>query len=108
MFASTIKPQAPGHPSQFSIQVPKIDYQFFGTGDLFAALILALTIERPTELDWVCLQAASRLHALIETTFKRNPSAAPNQLHLDLIGCQDLLVRPRARFAVVPFRGALM
>ena len=101
LYANTKECQKPLHPSTFKIHIPKIDYPFTGTGDLFGALLLGLTVQRPQELDWVCAQTTSRLHALLTKTFRQSKGLNPAFLELDLVGAQECLVTNLESFPVI-------
>ncbi|MED6241747.1 hypothetical protein ATANTOWER_025798, partial [Ataeniobius toweri] len=74
------------------IEVPKVDAVFVGTGDLFAAMLLAWTHHYPNDLKTACEKTFSVMHHVIQRTISyahelagpgRRPS--PPQLELRMI-----------------------
>lgn len=94
LYASTKSVQDPGHPSKFKIEVPRLTGIFVGTGDVFAALTVGLLCERPRQLDWVCEQTISRVHALLKYTAEE----ASESKELALVAAQSCLVEPVPMF----------
>uniref|UniRef100_A0A8C6UPZ9 Pyridoxal kinase n=1 Tax=Neogobius melanostomus TaxID=47308 RepID=A0A8C6UPZ9_9GOBI len=74
------------------IEVPKVDAVFVGTGDLFAAMLLAWTHHYPNDLKTACEKTFSVMHHVIQRTIShahdlagpgRRPS--PPQLELRMV-----------------------
>ncbi|XP_050975716.1 pyridoxal (pyridoxine, vitamin B6) kinase a isoform X1 [Labeo rohita] len=77
---------------QIRMDIPKVDAVFVGTGDLFAAMLLAWTHLHPNDLKTACEKTASVLHHVIKRTItyakevvgpNRKPS--PAQLELRMV-----------------------
>lgn len=100
LYASTTQPQSPSHSPHFKIQIPEIPHVFAGAGDLFGALLLALLLERPTQLDWVCEQATSRLHSILQSTYAKK--SVNGSTELDLIQSQNFLTESPIHFSALP------
>uniref|UniRef100_A0A3B5K8E7 Pyridoxal kinase n=1 Tax=Takifugu rubripes TaxID=31033 RepID=A0A3B5K8E7_TAKRU len=74
------------------LEVPKVDAVFVGTGDLFAAMLLAWTHHYPNDLKMACEKTFSVMHHVIQRTISyahelagpgRRPS--PPQLELRMV-----------------------
>lgn len=100
LYCSTMRQQKKGHRSRFKIQVPKLEYRFTGSGDLLAALLLAVIQERPLELDWACQQAVSRLHKILSLS-SEHAKQKNEFVELDLVTGQNFLVQTNETFIVL-------
>ncbi|XP_076015191.1 pyridoxal kinase-like [Genypterus blacodes] len=74
------------------INIPKVDAVFVGTGDLFAAMLLAWTHEHPKDLKAACEKTVSVMHHVIMRTMTYAKEAAgpgkrpsPAQLELRMV-----------------------
>lgn len=71
------------------IEVPKVDAVFVGTGDLFAAMLLAWTHHYPTDLKTACEKTFSVMHHVIQRTISyahemAGPGRRPSPAQLEL------------------------
>uniref|UniRef100_A0A9J7X200 Pyridoxal kinase n=2 Tax=Cyprinus carpio TaxID=7962 RepID=A0A9J7X200_CYPCA len=71
------------------IEVPKVDAVFVGTGDLFAAMLLAWTHHYPTDLKTACEKTFSVMHHVIRRTISyahemAGPGRRPSPAQLEL------------------------
>lgn len=57
-----------GKSVTFQIDIPKIPAEFTGTGDLFAALLLAWTTHHPTDLKLACEKVVSTMQHVLRRT----------------------------------------
>ncbi|XP_061774080.1 pyridoxal kinase-like [Nerophis ophidion] len=71
------------------MDIPKVDAVFVGTGDLFAALLLAWTHHHPKDLKAACEKTVSVMHHVIKRTItyaneKAGPGKRPSPAQLEL------------------------
>ncbi|XP_047207932.1 pyridoxal (pyridoxine, vitamin B6) kinase b isoform X1 [Girardinichthys multiradiatus] len=87
-----VRPDGSRTTQRVRIEVPKVDAVFVGTGDLFAAMLLAWTHHYPNDLKTACEKTFSVMHHVIQRTISyahelagpgRRPS--PPQLELRMI-----------------------
>uniref|UniRef100_A0AAQ6IP54 Pyridoxal kinase n=1 Tax=Anabas testudineus TaxID=64144 RepID=A0AAQ6IP54_ANATE len=87
-----VRPDGTRTTQRVRIEVPKVDAVFVGTGDLFAAMLLAWTHHYPNDLKTACEKTFSVMHHVIQRTISyahelagpgRRPS--PPQLELRMI-----------------------
>ncbi|KAK6310052.1 hypothetical protein J4Q44_G00199330 [Coregonus suidteri] len=69
--------------------MPKVDAVFVGTGDLFAAMLLAWTHHHPKDLKAACEKTVSVLHHVIKRTITyankmAGPGKRPSPAQLEL------------------------
>uniref|UniRef100_A0A3B4B150 Pyridoxal kinase n=1 Tax=Periophthalmus magnuspinnatus TaxID=409849 RepID=A0A3B4B150_9GOBI len=82
----TVKPDGINTTEKICIDIPKVDAVFVGTGDLFAAMLLAWTHHHPKDLKSACEKTASVMHHVIKRTIKymAGPGKKPNAAQLEL------------------------
>ncbi|KAK7904899.1 hypothetical protein WMY93_017506 [Mugilogobius chulae] len=85
----TVKPDGTNTTQKICIDIPKVDAVFVGTGDLFAAMLLAWTHHHPNDLKSACEKTASIMHHVIKRTMKyanemAGPGKRPNAAQLEL------------------------
>ncbi|TKS85857.1 Pyridoxal kinase [Collichthys lucidus] len=87
-----VRPDGSRTTQRVRIEVPKVDAVFVGTGDLFAAMLLAWTHHYPNDLKMACEKTFSVMHHVIQRTISyahelagpgRRPS--PPQLELRMV-----------------------
>uniref|UniRef100_A0AAX7V067 pyridoxal kinase n=1 Tax=Astatotilapia calliptera TaxID=8154 RepID=A0AAX7V067_ASTCA len=87
-----VRPDGSRTTQRVRLEVPKVDAVFVGTGDLFAAMLLAWTHHYPTDLKTACEKTFSVMHHVIQRTISyahelagpgRRPS--PPQLELRMV-----------------------
>uniref|UniRef100_A0A3P9LYS2 Pyridoxal kinase n=1 Tax=Oryzias latipes TaxID=8090 RepID=A0A3P9LYS2_ORYLA len=68
------------------MDIPKVDAVFVGTGDLFAAMLLAWTHHHPTDLKTACEKTVSVMHHVIQRTiaYTAGPGKKPSPALLEL------------------------
>ncbi|KAM9206028.1 pyridoxal kinase isoform 2-T2 [Mergus octosetaceus] len=71
------------------VESPKVDAVFVGTGDLFAAMLLAWTHKHPNNLKVACEKTVSAMQHVLQRTIKSAKAQAgegnkPNSAHLEL------------------------
>ncbi|KAF6723377.1 Pyridoxal kinase [Oryzias melastigma] len=71
------------------MDIPKVDAVFVGTGDLFAAMLLAWTHHHPADLKTACEKTASVMHHVIQRTIAyanemAGPGKRPSPAQLEL------------------------
>lgn len=92
-----------GKAAVFSVQVPKIDSKFTGTGDLTAALLLARAAEFPDDMPRaVCIVMAS-LHVVCKATAEAPASQVGPLRELRLVPCIEALRSPPDLFEANPY-----
>ncbi|RXN05999.1 pyridoxal kinase-like protein [Labeo rohita] len=74
---------------QIRMDIPRVDAVFVGTGDLFAAMLLAWTHLHPNDLKTACEKTASVLHHVIKRTITyakevAGPNRKPSPAQLEL------------------------
>ncbi|XP_020776039.1 pyridoxal kinase-like [Boleophthalmus pectinirostris] len=85
----TVKSDGTNTTEKICIDIPKVDAVFVGTGDLFAAMLLAWTHHHPKDLKSACEKTASIMHHVIKRTIKyanemAGPGKKPNAAQLEL------------------------
>lgn len=85
----TVKPDGTNRTQKICIDIPKVDAVFVGTGDLFAAMLLAWTHHHPKDLKSACEKTASVMHHVIRRTINyanemAGPGKRPNAAQLEL------------------------
>ncbi|OXB79558.1 UNVERIFIED_CONTAM: hypothetical protein H355_000374 [Colinus virginianus] len=71
------------------VESPKVDAVFVGTGDLFAAMLLAWTHKHPNNLKVACEKTVSAMQHVLQRTIKSAKAQAgegnkPNSANLEL------------------------
>uniref|UniRef100_A0A6Q2XIN3 Pyridoxal kinase n=1 Tax=Esox lucius TaxID=8010 RepID=A0A6Q2XIN3_ESOLU len=88
----TMMPDGTKSTQRVRMEIPKVDAVFVGTGDLFAAMLLAWTHHYPNDLKTACEKTFSVMHHVIQRTISyahelagpgRRPS--PPQLELRMV-----------------------
>ncbi|XP_051564523.1 pyridoxal (pyridoxine, vitamin B6) kinase a isoform X3 [Myxocyprinus asiaticus] len=75
-----VRPDGTKVTQQIRMDIPKVDAVFVGTGDLFAAMLLAWTHHHPNDLKTACEKTVSVMHHVIKRTITyANEMAGPNQ-----------------------------
>ncbi|XP_078089206.1 pyridoxal kinase-like isoform X3 [Mustelus asterias] len=83
------------------MEIPKVDAVFVGTGDLFAAMLLAWTHQHPNNLKIACEKTVSALQHIVTRTISnakalagvgKKPSAA--QLELRVVQSKEQIENP--------------
>ncbi|CAL1582792.1 unnamed protein product [Knipowitschia caucasica] len=85
----SVKPDGTNTVQKICLDIPKVDAVFVGTGDLFAAMLLAWTHHHPNDLKSACEKTASVMHHVIKRTIKyanelAGPGKKPNAAQLEL------------------------
>ncbi|KAA8588314.1 hypothetical protein FQN60_001508 [Etheostoma spectabile] len=80
---------SPDRTQKICIDIPKVDAVFVGTGDLFAALLLAWTHYHPKDLKTACEKTVSVMHHVIKRTITyahelAGPGKRPSPAQLEL------------------------
>ncbi|KAM8856967.1 pyridoxal kinase-like [Synchiropus picturatus] len=78
-----------GKSQKIRMEIPKVDAVFVGTGDLFAAMLLAWTHHHPRDLKAACEKTVSVMHHVIKRTISyakdlSGPTEKPSAAHLEL------------------------
>lgn len=92
-----------GQAAVFSVQVPKIDAKFTGTGDLTAALLLARAAEFPDDMPRAVRAVMASLHVVCKATAEAPASLVGPLRELQLIACIDALRSPPDLFEAEPY-----
>uniref|UniRef100_A0AAR2KW00 Pyridoxal kinase n=1 Tax=Pygocentrus nattereri TaxID=42514 RepID=A0AAR2KW00_PYGNA len=84
-----VMPDGTSTTQRIRIEVPKVDAVFVGTGDLFAAMLLAWTHHYPTDLKTACEKTFSVMHHVIQRTISyahemAGPGRRPSPAQLEL------------------------
>ncbi|XP_015230006.1 PREDICTED: pyridoxal kinase-like [Cyprinodon variegatus] len=82
-------PDGTSTSQKISLDIPKVDAVFVGTGDLFAAMLLAWTHHHPKDLKTACEKTASVMHHVIKRTITyanemAGPGKKPSPAQLEL------------------------
>ncbi|XP_067113180.1 pyridoxal kinase-like [Osmerus mordax] len=97
----TVHPDGTSSTQKIRVEIPKVDAVFVGTGDLFAAMLLAWTHHHPNDLKTACEKTVSVMHHVIQRTFTyakemagpgRRPS--PAQLELRMVQSKADIEKP--------------
>ncbi|XP_056610174.1 pyridoxal (pyridoxine, vitamin B6) kinase a isoform X2 [Triplophysa dalaica] len=76
----TVRPDGTRATQQIRMDIPKVDAVFVGTGDLFAAMLLAWTHHHPNDLKTACEKTVSVMQHVIQRTITyAKEVACPNQ-----------------------------
>uniref|UniRef100_A0A671MBB4 Pyridoxal kinase n=1 Tax=Sinocyclocheilus anshuiensis TaxID=1608454 RepID=A0A671MBB4_9TELE len=86
---TSLMPDGTRTTQRIRIEVPKVDAVFVGTGDLFAAMLLAWTHHYPTDLKTACEKTFSVMHHVIQRTISyahemAGPGRRPSPAQLEL------------------------
>ncbi|XP_044073264.1 pyridoxal kinase-like isoform X2 [Siniperca chuatsi] len=84
-----VKPDGSNTSQNICMDIPKVDAVFVGTGDLFAALLLAWTHHHPKDLKAACEKTVSVMHHVIKRTIAyanemAGPGKRPSPAQLEL------------------------
>lgn len=75
-----VRPDGTTSTQKIRLEIPKVDAVFVGTGDLFAAMLLAWTHHHPKDLKTACEKTVSIMHHVIQRTFTyANETAGPGK-----------------------------
>uniref|UniRef100_A0A673AXK9 Pyridoxal kinase n=1 Tax=Sphaeramia orbicularis TaxID=375764 RepID=A0A673AXK9_9TELE len=85
----TVKPDGTNATQKICMDIPKVDAVFVGTGDLFAAMLLAWTHHHPRDLKAACERTVSVMHHVIKRTINyanemAGPGKRPSPAQLEL------------------------
>eukprot|EP00730_Choanoeca_flexa_P017556 TRINITY_DN8470_c0_g2_i4.p1 TRINITY_DN8470_c0_g2~~TRINITY_DN8470_c0_g2_i4.p1 ORF type:complete len:295 (+),score=47.95 TRINITY_DN8470_c0_g2_i4:56-940(+) len=85
-----------GRRHRFTLQVPKIEFYFTGTGDLFSALILAWSNQQDSTLSEAVHKATASLQAVCKRTCESCASATPSfrERELKLVASKSDIEHP--------------
>ncbi|XP_017276093.1 pyridoxal kinase isoform X2 [Kryptolebias marmoratus] len=83
------KPDGTSSSQKICLDIPKVDAVFVGTGDLFAAMLLAWTHHHPNDLKTACEKTVSVMHHVIKRTITyangvAGPGNKPSPAQLEL------------------------
>uniref|UniRef100_A0A1A8HWM5 Pyridoxal kinase n=1 Tax=Nothobranchius kuhntae TaxID=321403 RepID=A0A1A8HWM5_NOTKU len=83
------KPDGTSISQKICLDIPKVDAVFVGTGDLFAAMLLAWSHHHPKDLKIACEKTASVMHHVIMRTITyanevAGPGSKPSPAQLEL------------------------
>jgi pyridoxine kinase len=91
-----------GTSESLKIDIPKLPFDFTGTGDLFAALLLAWTHRHPDNLKLACEMVLSTMHQVLKKTLawsqrnkKEGKDLSVAQTELRLIQCKNDIENPQ-------------
>ncbi|KAG8000755.1 Pyridoxal kinase, partial [Nibea albiflora] len=84
-----VKPDGTNSSQKICMDIPKVDAVFVGTGDLFAAMLLAWTHHHPKDLRAACEKTVSVMHHVIKRTITyanemAGPGKRPSPAQLEL------------------------
>ncbi|XP_026232926.1 pyridoxal kinase-like [Anabas testudineus] len=84
-----VKPDGTKISQKICMDIPKVDAVFVGTGDLFAAMLLAWTHQHPKDLKTACEKTVSVMHHVIKRTMAyaneiAGPGKRPSPAQLEL------------------------
>ncbi|XP_069554736.1 pyridoxal kinase-like isoform X2 [Brachyistius frenatus] len=84
-----LKPDGTNTIQKICMDIPKADAVFVGTGDLFAAMLLAWTHHHPKDLKTACEKTVSVMHHVIQRTITyanemAGPGKRPSPAQLEL------------------------
>lgn len=84
-----VKPDGTSSSQKIRMDIPKVDAVFVGTGDLFAAMLLAWTHHHPKDLKVACEKTVSLMHHVIKRTITyaneiAGPGKRPSPAQLEL------------------------
>ncbi|KAJ8350900.1 hypothetical protein SKAU_G00260300 [Synaphobranchus kaupii] len=84
-----VKPDGTMVTQRIRMEIPKVDAVFVGTGDLFAAMLLAWTHHHPKDLKTACEKTVSVMHHVIQRTIScahemAGPGRKPSPAQLEL------------------------
>uniref|UniRef100_A0A3B3REB2 Pyridoxal kinase n=1 Tax=Paramormyrops kingsleyae TaxID=1676925 RepID=A0A3B3REB2_9TELE len=85
----TVKADGSRTTQRIRMEIPKVDAVFVGTGDLFAAMLLAWTHHHPNDLKTACEKTVSVMHHVIQRTISyayeiAGPGRRPTPAQLEL------------------------
>uniref|UniRef100_A0A667ZVR7 pyridoxal kinase n=1 Tax=Myripristis murdjan TaxID=586833 RepID=A0A667ZVR7_9TELE len=84
-----VRPDGTNSSQKIRMEIPKVDAVFVGTGDLFAAMLLAWTHHHPKDLKTACEKTVSVMHHVIKRTISyanemAGPGKRPSPAQLEL------------------------
>ncbi|TKS67436.1 Pyridoxal kinase [Collichthys lucidus] len=84
-----VKPDGTNSSQKICMDIPKVDAVFVGTGDLFAAMLLAWTHHHPKDLKAACEKTVSVMHHVVKRTITyatemAGPGKRPSPAQLEL------------------------
>ncbi|KAM4608452.1 pyridoxal kinase-like isoform 2-T2 [Polymixia lowei] len=83
-----VRPDGTKTTKKIRMEMPKVDAVFVGTGDLFAAMLLAWTHHHPKDLKAACEKTVSVMHHVIKRTITyanvAGPGTRPSPAQLEL------------------------
>ncbi|KAL0963890.1 hypothetical protein UPYG_G00314950 [Umbra pygmaea] len=84
-----VRPDGTKSTQKIRMEIPKVDAVFVGTGDLFAAMLLAWTHHHPKDLKAACEKTVSVMHHVIKRTINyatemAGPGMRPSPAQLEL------------------------
>lgn len=87
--SQTVKSNSTTEKQRIRMDIPKVDAVFVGTGDLFAALLLAWTHHHPNDLKTACEKTVSVMQHVIKRTITyakemAGPDMRPSPAQLEL------------------------
>ncbi|KAE8299444.1 Pyridoxal kinase [Larimichthys crocea] len=86
---TVVKPDGTNSSQKICMDIPKVDAVFVGTGDLFAAMLLAWTHHHPKDLKTACEKTVSVMHHVVKRTITyatemAGPGKRPSPAQLEL------------------------
>ncbi|XP_053561692.1 pyridoxal kinase [Bombina bombina] len=77
------------HTLRISLELPRVDAVFVGTGDLFASMLLAWTHHHPNNFKLACEKTVSAMHHVLQRTIRSarllaGPGIRPSYAQLEL------------------------
>lgn len=77
------------HSLRICLEIPRVDAVFVGTGDLFAAMLLAWTHHHPSNFKLACEKTVSAMHHVLQRTINSaralaGPGVRPSYAQLEL------------------------
>uniref|UniRef100_F7DKA9 Pyridoxal kinase n=1 Tax=Monodelphis domestica TaxID=13616 RepID=F7DKA9_MONDO len=91
-FLCTERPDGTKTTERIKMEIRKVDAVFVGTGDLFAAMLLAWTHKHPNNFKVACEKTVSAMHHVLQRTIKsanaqsgKEKKPSPAQLELKMV-----------------------
>ncbi|KAE8621000.1 hypothetical protein XENTR_v10004646 [Xenopus tropicalis] len=77
------------HTQRISLELPRVEAVFVGTGDLFAAMLLAWTHHHPNDFKLACEKTVSAMHHILQRTIRSakalaGPGVKPTYAQLEI------------------------
>ncbi|KAG8431031.1 hypothetical protein GDO86_019541, partial [Hymenochirus boettgeri] len=77
------------HTQRISLELPRVEAVFVGTGDLFAAMLLAWTHHHPNNFKLACEKTVSAMHHILQRTISSaralaGPGVKPTYAQLEI------------------------